>query len=72
MCRHRTGAGRLDCEGAAVSHDGNCPGRSSGGASGFGITLQPHQFGAHFSRALIAKIAIFLERPVDDVFQLGW
>src|SRR5580700_2435198 len=30
------------------------------------------QIGAHFSRALVAEIAVLLQRLVDDVFQLGW
>src|SRR5579872_1319095 len=43
----------------------------SDGASAFGVALQALQVGANISGALVAEIAIFLQRLVDDVFELG-
>ena len=40
-----------------------------GGTPGVGITLQPLQIRAQVSGVLIAKVAILLQRLVDDVFQ---
>src|SRR5580693_9827392 len=40
-------------------------------SAGFCIALQALQLGTHVGCALVAQIAIFLESPVDDVFQLG-
>ena len=36
----------------------------------FGIALQPLQIGAQIGRALVAQIAIFLQRLADDALQL--
>ena len=36
------------------------------------VALQPFQIGAHLRGALIAQLAVLLQRPVDDSFQLGW
>ena len=35
------------------------------------IPLEAQQFGPHLLGALVAQLAIFLQRPVDDVFQLS-
>ena len=36
----------------------------------FGIPLQPLQVGAHVGGVLVAQVAVFLQRLVDDLFQL--
>ncbi len=41
------------------------------GAAGVGVALQTFEFGAHFRSVLIAKVAIFFEGAIDDVFEFG-
>ena len=40
------------------------------GTSGVGITLQALQVGADVGGVLVAEVAVFLQRFVDDVFEL--
>ena len=40
-------------------------------ASRLCVSLQPLQIRSHVRRALVAQVAVFLQRLVDDVFQLG-
>ena len=42
------------------------------GASAVGVALQALQVGANVGGVLVAQVAIFLQRLVDDVFQLRW
>ena len=35
------------------------------------VALQPLQFGAQVGRVLVAKVAVFFERAIDDFFELG-
>jgi hypothetical protein len=37
----------------------------------FRFPFQPLQVGSHLRRTLIAQVPVFLQRLVDDVFQLG-
>ena len=39
------------------------------GTTAVGIALQALQVGSHVGRALVAQVAVFLQRLVDDVFQ---
>ena len=36
------------------------------------VALQAQQLRPHLSRALVAQLPVFLQRPVDDVLELGW
>ena len=40
-------------------------------AAGFRISLQPLQIRSHLGGALVPQIPVFLQRPIDDLFQLG-
>ena len=40
-------------------------------APGIGVALQALQIGAHVGGVLVAQVAIFFERLVDDVFELA-
>ena len=35
------------------------------------VPLQPLEVGAHFGGVLVSQFAVFLQRPVDDVFEFG-
>ena len=43
-----------------------------GGASAIGVAFQALQIGTNVGGVLVAKIAIFLQSLVDDIFQLLW
>src|SRR2546422_4434664 len=44
-----------------------------GGASArLRVAFEPLQVGAHLGSVLIAKIAVFLQRLVDDPFEVNW
>ena len=56
---------------AAFLCDCHRPRTSWYAAPRFRFPLQPLQVGAHLRGVLVAQVAIFLQRLVDDVFQLG-
>src|SRR5437660_277858 len=38
----------------------------------FRFPFQPFEVGAHFRRYLVAQLAVFLQRLINDVFEFGW
>ena len=69
--RHGSGRGAAACAAAPRPNSQSAPRPSlPPPESALRVPLQPLQVGSHVGGVLIAQIAVFLQRLVDDVFQL--
>ena len=68
--RNQTGDGVWTTWTAVLRHS-HCAGTRRYGPPRLGIPLQPLQIRPHVGCVLIAKIAVFLQRLINDAFQFG-